>query len=128
MALVTDMDQPLGRWVGNAAEVLEAVHVLRGEGPSDVESLVVSLAGAMVSLGKDIPFEAARSQAAEKLRDGSGLGKFRELVEAQGGPDCAVPPRSTLHWRRGGWRCPPQVRDRGHLNARGSRSSALEDG
>lgn len=121
MALVTDMDQPLGRWVGNAAEVLEAVHVLRGEGPSDVESLVVSLAGAMVSLGKDIPFEAARSQAAEKLRDGSGLGKFRELVEAQGGPgDLCRAPEEHLALAKGRMEVPsPRSGTVVHLNARG---------
>jgi pyrimidine-nucleoside phosphorylase len=85
MALITDMDQPLGEWVGNAVEVLEAVNVLRGAGPDDVREVAVSLAGAMVSLGKEISFGEGCSLAKEKLADGSALEKMKILVEAQGG-------------------------------------------
>lgn len=85
MALITDMDQPLGEWVGNAVEVLEAVRVLGGGGPADVREVAVSLAGAMVSLGKGISFEEGCATASEKLDDGSALEKMKVLVEAQGG-------------------------------------------
>ncbi len=85
MALITDMDQPLGEWVGNAVEVLEAVRVLGGRGPADVREVAVSLAGAMVSLGKGISFEEGCAMASEKLDDGSALEKMKVLVEAQGG-------------------------------------------
>jgi len=85
IALITDMDQPLGEWVGNAVEVLEAVRVLKGGGPADVREVAVSLAGAMVSLGKGISFEEGCALAAEKLDDGSALEKMKVLVEAQGG-------------------------------------------
>ena len=85
MALITDMDQPLGEWVGNAVEVLEAVRVLRGGGPADVREVAVSLSGAMVSLGKGVSFEDGCALAAEKLDDGSALAKMKVLVEAQGG-------------------------------------------
>ncbi|MBL3539291.1 thymidine phosphorylase [Aminivibrio sp.] len=93
MALVTDMDQPLGEWVGNAVEVLEAVLVLRGGGPADVREVTVSLAGAMVSLGKGVSFEDGCALAAEKLDDGSALEKMKALVEAQGGKGqvCGAP-------------------------------------
>ncbi len=83
MALITDMDQPLGEWVGNAVEVLEAVRVLGGRGPADVREVAVSLAGAMVSLGKGISFEEGCAMASEKLDDGSALEKMKVLVEAQ---------------------------------------------
>lgn len=85
MALVTDMDQPLGLWVGNAVELLEAIHVLRGEGPSDVKEIVVALAAAMVALGRGISCEEARGETADRLGDGAALAKFKEMVEAQGG-------------------------------------------
>ena len=85
LALVTDMDQPLGEWIGNAAEAAEAVHVLRGEGPEDVAQLTVSLAGAMVSLGRDVSREEGEAMAMKKLQRGDALEKFRELVAAQGG-------------------------------------------
>ena len=84
-ALITDMDQPLGEWVGNAVEVLEAVRVLQGEGPEDVREVAVALAGAMVSLGKGISFDDGCILARRKIDDGSALEKMKELVEAQGG-------------------------------------------
>jgi pyrimidine-nucleoside phosphorylase len=69
-ALITDMDQPLGEWVGNAVEVLEAVRVLQGEGPEDVREVAVALAGAMVSLGKGISFDDGCILARRKIDDG----------------------------------------------------------
>lgn len=93
MALITDMDQPLGEWVGNAVEVLEAVRVLAGGGPADVREVAVSLAGAMISLGKGVSFEEGCALASERLDDGSALEKMKVLVEAQGGDGrvCADP-------------------------------------
>lgn len=93
MALITDMDQPLGEWVGNAVEVLEAVRVLAGGGPADVREVAVSLAGAMISLGKGVSFEEGCAMASERLDDGSALEKMKVLVEAQGGDGrvCADP-------------------------------------
>ena len=85
MALVTDMDQPLGLWVGNAVEVLEAIQILRGGGPSDVKEVVVALAAAMVALGRGMSSEEARAEVTGRLEDGAALAKFRELVQAQGG-------------------------------------------
>jgi pyrimidine-nucleoside phosphorylase len=91
VAAVTQMEHPLGRAVGNALEVREAIEALRGRGPADLEALCLELAGWMLVLGGAAP-EADRGRAlvAEKLRDGSGLAKFREMVVAQGGDASAI--------------------------------------
>lgn len=85
VALITAMDQPLGRWVGNATEVLEAIEVLKGGGPEDVREVTISLTGAMVSLARGVSLEEGRELAARRLDDGSGLAMMKKLVEAQGG-------------------------------------------
>lgn len=85
MALVTPMDQPLGEWVGNAAEVLEAIHTLRGEGPEDVTEITIALVGAMISLAKDVPYSEGLALGKEKLAGLEGLSMMRTLIETQGG-------------------------------------------
>ena len=89
-ALVTDMDAPLGRAVGNANEVAEAIDILAGvpELMSQVRPVVdlcLELAALMVSLAKDMPLDEARTTCREKLADGSALAKFEAMVKAQGG-------------------------------------------
>ncbi|QRY42814.1 thymidine phosphorylase [Mycolicibacterium boenickei] len=79
-ALLTDMDCPLGRTVGNSVEVAESLEVLAGGGPSDVVALTLALATEMLdAAGID------GADPAETLRDGSAMDCFRALVEAQGG-------------------------------------------
>jgi pyrimidine-nucleoside phosphorylase len=86
-AFVTDMDQPLGRSVGNALEVREAALTLKsGEGDPRLTELVVELAAEMLTLAGATPdAAAARARVREALRDGSGHRKLAELVAAQGG-------------------------------------------
>ncbi|MGN0941218.1 MAG: pyrimidine-nucleoside phosphorylase [Selenomonadaceae bacterium] len=84
-ALITDMDEPLGREVGNASEVREAVEVLNGGGPSDLREVAVALAGEMLYVSGGASIEDCRAMAAQSLDDGSALKKFREMVAAQGG-------------------------------------------
>jgi pyrimidine-nucleoside phosphorylase len=86
VALLSDMNQPLGRAVGNALEVKEAIATLSGGGPSDFREHALVVAGHMLTLGgaADDP-EHGRQLAAEALEDGRALDKFRLLVEAQGG-------------------------------------------
>jgi len=98
VAWITSMEQPLGCAVGNALEVAEAIEALKGEGPRDVEELVVALAGEMIYLGEKAadPGEG-KKRAAEILRSGAALAKFRELVAAQGGdPGVVDDPESLL--------------------------------
>jgi len=86
VALITDMDQPLGRAVGNALEVAEAIDTLKGRGPQDLESLAVELAAWMLSAcGVADGLEPARARVRQALASGAALGKLREVIERQGG-------------------------------------------
>ena len=89
-ALVTRMDAPLGRCVGNANEVAEAIEILEGreEGASlraASAGLCVELAALMVSLAKGVSLDEAREECRARLADGSALAKFKAMVVAQGG-------------------------------------------
>lgn len=86
VALISDMNQPLGNAVGNALEVREAIDTLNGAGPPDFREHCLEVAGHMLRLaGKAENLVAAKELASAALMDGSALSKFRELVEAQGG-------------------------------------------
>jgi pyrimidine-nucleoside phosphorylase len=85
-ALITAMDAPLGRAVGNALEVRECLDTLRGNGPADVESLSVELAARMVRLAdKSADVAAATARVRGALTSGQGLEVMRRLIEQQGG-------------------------------------------
>jgi len=85
-ALVTDMEQPLGRAVGNALETAECIEALKGRGPKDVTSLSIELAAWMLHLGGAAAgLEAARARVREALDSGAGLRRFQQVIELQGG-------------------------------------------
>ena len=85
-ALVTRMDEPLGRTVGNALEVKEAYDILHsGDGAKDVVGVSVELAAMMVQCAKGVTLDEARSECLEKLRDGSAEEKFLSMIRFQGG-------------------------------------------
>lgn len=97
IAVITDMNQPLGNAIGNALEVKEAIEILKGEGPEDITKLCLELSAHIVLLGKKASsYEEAFIMVSEKLNDGSGLRKFREFVKAQGGNDAIVEDLSLL--------------------------------
>lgn len=86
VALITDMDMPLGRKIGNALEVREAVEVLSGKGDHRLRSLCLELSANMVYLGRQAEtMEGARAKAVEAVRSGGALEKLRQMAEAQGG-------------------------------------------
>ena len=86
MAVISDMDQPLGFAIGNALEVKEAIDTLRGEGPKDLEELCLTLGSKMVVLAKHAEtVEEAREMLEEVIANGKALEKFKEFVIAQGG-------------------------------------------
>jgi pyrimidine-nucleoside phosphorylase len=84
-AVLTRMDAPIGRTIGNALEVEESIEVLRGGGPADTRELTVELGAEMLALGGVASGDAARARIARALDDGSALALFGRLVEAQGG-------------------------------------------
>lgn len=86
MAVISDMDQPLGRCVGNAMEVREAIDTLSGGGPDDLRELCLTLGSYMVYFAqKSASCEEARAMLEEELSNGKALAKFAEFIEAQGG-------------------------------------------
>lgn len=91
MAVVSDMDEPLGYAVGNALEVKEAIDTLAGNGPQDLYELCLELGSHMVAgAGRAHNCEEAKEMLAGTIKDGSALRKLAELVEAQGGNPEAV--------------------------------------
>ncbi|MCQ2548258.1 MAG: pyrimidine-nucleoside phosphorylase [Clostridia bacterium] len=86
MALITDMNEPLGHAVGNSLEIEEVIETLKGNGPEDLIEVCLNLAGAMLYLGaKADTLEEGKKLAKETLDSGKALAKFKELVEKQGG-------------------------------------------
>lgn len=86
MAMLTSMEQPLGRAVGNALEVREALDVLEGNGPADLREETLSLAAGLLTLAGHAEPEA-RALAEHALDSGAAREKFAEMVRAQGGDD-----------------------------------------
>ena len=94
VALVTDMNQPLGDSVGTALEIKEAIELLKGEGPEDLQELVLRLGMEIVRLAGVAGSTLSAKQTVQRhLSDGSALEKFKEMVAAQGGKtDCIDDP------------------------------------
>jgi pyrimidine-nucleoside phosphorylase len=85
-ALLTDMNQPLGRMAGNGVEVVESVDVLRGGGPPDLVDLTLALgAELLVATGRAADRDAAVAAQRTRLADGTAYEKFRAMIDAQGG-------------------------------------------
>lgn len=86
VALITDMDRPLGKNIGNALEIIEVVETLKGNGPGDLTGLCLVLASNMIYLaGKAASVEEAEWMAKAAVSNGEALHKFIEMVKAQGG-------------------------------------------
>ncbi|MBR6770290.1 MAG: pyrimidine-nucleoside phosphorylase [Lachnospiraceae bacterium] len=85
MALITNMDLPLGYCIGNSLEVIEAVTTLKGEGPKDLTEVSLSLAAHMLYLAGKGRVEECRELAQAAIQDGSALERLIAMVEAQGG-------------------------------------------
>lgn len=86
MALVSDMSQPLGRAIGNALEVKEAIDVLKGKGPEDLRELVLALGSQMLVLAKQAKdLNQGKQKLLQAIQSGQALAKFKELLEIQGG-------------------------------------------
>lgn len=104
MALISDMNQPLGNMVGNALEIQESIAILKGEGPEDITELVMTLGSQMVLLAKKAATLAeARAKLEEVVANGSALEVFRQMIIAQGGDprvieDPTLMPQAKYHF------------------------------
>jgi pyrimidine-nucleoside phosphorylase len=97
VALITAMDRPLGRACGNALEVEEAVHALRGEGPPDVMRVTYALGAEMMMLAGSAPSrDAAHRMMEVSISSGRAVEKFQDVVEAQGGNPAVIDDPSLL--------------------------------
>ncbi|MBQ9849490.1 MAG: thymidine phosphorylase [Clostridia bacterium] len=86
-ALITDMDRPLGKNIGNSLEVIEAVETLKGNGPEDLTEISVLLSAKLLELAGKGTFEECKALAKSKIDDGSALRKLAEMVKLQGGDE-----------------------------------------
>ena len=122
-ALITRMDAPLGREIGNSSEVIESIETLKGRGPRDLETLSVLLASRMlVVAGIERDDQAAEAKVRAAIRSGDGVEKFREVIAHQGGDPRVVDDYSRL----------PAASDRAELIGRaavalGAGRSRLDD-
>ncbi len=97
-ALLTDMNQPLGRMAGNAVEVEESLDILRGRGPSDLREIVLALGSeVLVSAGQEASLAAAQSRLIRELDSGRALERFALMVTAQGGRLSVSRPIASAH-------------------------------
>ena len=85
VCVITNMNQPLGYAIGDSLEILEAIETLKGNGPADINNLIVVLGTIMVSLGLNIKFDEASKMIKENLSNGKAYEKFISFVKAQGG-------------------------------------------
>ncbi|WP_404354433.1 pyrimidine-nucleoside phosphorylase [Exiguobacterium aurantiacum] len=97
VAVITDMDQPLGFEIGNANEVKEAIEVLSGKDVNDLKTIALTIAGHMAVLGEFYPtFDEAYADLEKRMADGHALEVFRRFVAAQGGDASLVDDLSKL--------------------------------
>lgn len=90
MALITNMDIPLGSLIGNSLEVIEAVDTLKGDGPEDLTEVCLQLASGMLFLAGKGDLSACRAMAEKTIADGSALKRLIAMVEAQGGDSSVI--------------------------------------
>lgn len=91
MAIISDMSQPLGRAIGNANEIKEAIDALKGEGPDDLMEMVYTLGSQMVVLAeKASTLQEARRLLENSITSGAAADKFKEMIRNQGGDDSVV--------------------------------------
>lgn len=101
-ALITNMDRPLGRNIGNALEVVEVIETLQGQGPADLTHEAIMLASDLLELTGRFDHNEAEARARRVIENGSALAKLKEIVAAQGGDvrvidDPSLLPQANLH-------------------------------
>lgn len=96
-AIITDMNQPLGRTAGNSLEIIETIEALKGNGPDDLMTVTLELTASMLILtGKAPDRETAINKLKQHINSGAAFNKFREMVKLQGGSTGAIDTPSLL--------------------------------
>ena len=113
-ALITRMDQPLGRATGNAVEVVETIEALKGECPDDLKTVTLALGQEMLMMGLGISRREGLNRLSSAWDDGSALERFRMMVRAQGGDERVIADCSRLPQAR--FRIPVKSRHSGFLS------------
>ncbi len=114
VALITDMDIPLGHNIGNALEVMEAVDTLKGNGPKDLTEVCLSLASNMLYIADKGTIEECRTMAEEAIRSGSALDKLVAMVEAQGGDPSVI--KDTAKFRKAAYSYEVKAKSSGYVS------------
>jgi len=97
VALITDMNQPLGNAVGHSNEIIESIETLKGKGPKDLTDLSIALAAHMIHIGGiEKTFEKALKKAHLMVDSGKALAEFRKLIKSQGGDERVIDDYSLL--------------------------------
>lgn len=110
IALITDMDQPLGKFAGHSHEVIESIEVLRGRGPADLRELSIELSAWMFYLGeRSKSVDEGRALAAKLVASGEALEKFRQGIELQGGDPRVIDDYQLLPQARNSQEVPSRV-------------------
>jgi pyrimidine-nucleoside phosphorylase len=101
VALITDMNEPLGETVGNSIEVIEAIHALKGKAPKDLMTVTMALSARMLVLGKKAKnLKEAQAKLSQAISTGKALSKFQQMVKAQGGNPKVVDDFGLLPWAK----------------------------
>lgn len=85
VAIISNMNEPLGNAIGNSLEVIEAVNTLQGNGPKDLEEICIELAANMINLAGKGEVDEIKDKLREMIKNGTAFNKFREFIIAQGG-------------------------------------------
>lgn len=97
VALITDMNQPLGNTVGHSHEIIESIETLKGKGPKDLTDISIALAAHMIHIaGVEKTFEKAHKKALEMVSSGKALEEFRKLLKSQDGDERVIDDYSLL--------------------------------
>lgn len=101
VALITDMNEPLGEAVGNSIEVIETIQALKGRGPEDLMKVTLALGAYMLILGRKAKnFKEAKKKLEESIKIGKALDKFKQMVKKQGGDPRVVDDYRLLPWAK----------------------------
>ncbi len=115
VALISNMDQPLGLAIGNSLEVIEAIDCLKGGGPADLRELCLELAANMLLLAEKGSLEDCRLLARETLDSGAALEKFRQLCTAQGGDPAVL--EDHAHFPQAAYKREVRAPQKGYIKA-----------